>query len=239
MDCFGLGGILVKEEDVQEVVSKHKDFCAAQGINYPLHSSRIRGGRGKFAWLKTPEKAGIFMPALEEFLLDLPVVGIACVVHRPGYVERYKASYAEQLWLMCKTAFTILVERSAKFADGESRALEIYHEEAGKKEDRDIINYIRELKTTGSPFSEDTSDGYAPLTATDYKRIILGEPHRRTKKMSMLQVADLLLYPMAKGGYDAAYRPYSKLREAGKLIDCHLTTAQIPQLGIKYSCFDG
>ena len=39
----------------------------------------------------------------------------------------------------------------------------------------------------------------------------------------MIQIADLVLYPMAKGGYDSDYRPYKKLKESGKLIDCLLT----------------
>src|SRR5712691_1110287 len=100
MDCFGLGGILVKEEDIEAILQKHKSFCAEWNIDYPLHSSKIRGGQGKFGWLKKPENAGLFFPALEEFLLSLPFVGIACVIDRPGYVARYKESYDESLWLL-------------------------------------------------------------------------------------------------------------------------------------------
>ena len=70
MDCFGLGGVLVKEEDVDEILEKHKSFCGEWGIDYPLHSYQIRGGRGKFGWLKNPEKAASFLPhAIEDFLL--------------------------------------------------------------------------------------------------------------------------------------------------------------------------
>jgi hypothetical protein len=116
MDCFGLGGILVKEEDIEAMLQKHKAFCAEWNIDYPLHSSKIRGGQGKFGWLKKPENAGLFFPALEEFLLSLPFVGIACVIDRPGYVARYKESYDESLWYMCKTAFCVLAERAAKLA---------------------------------------------------------------------------------------------------------------------------
>jgi hypothetical protein len=67
----------------------------------------------------------LFFPALEEFLLSLPFVGIACVIDRPGYVARYKESYDESLWYMCKTAFCVLAERAAKFADDHGRQLEI------------------------------------------------------------------------------------------------------------------
>jgi hypothetical protein len=103
MDCFALGGFLLKEEDIPDLRKKHAAFCAEWKINYPLHSSSIRGGRGKFAWRKKPETAGLFFPSLEEFLLSLPIVGIACLIHRPGYVTRYTDTYNEGLWYMCKT----------------------------------------------------------------------------------------------------------------------------------------
>ena len=54
----------------------------------------------------------------------------------------------------------------------------------------------------------------------------------------MLQIADLYLYPIAKGGYDPTYRPYVELMEAGRLIDAKFNEADRPLLGIKYSCFD-
>ena len=37
MDCFGLGGILVKEEDIEDVLQKYKTFCAEWNIDYFLH----------------------------------------------------------------------------------------------------------------------------------------------------------------------------------------------------------
>lgn len=237
MNCFALGGFLLKEEDIPDLRAKHSTFCAAWKIDYPLHSSSIRGGRGKFAWLKKPETAGLFFPALEEFLLSLPIIGIACVIHRPGYLARYRDTYPESLWFMCKTAFTILVERSAKYAHEHARHLEIVFEGTGKREDRDLKRYLRELKRHGSPFNHQTSQGYTPLTAKDYARIILGEAHQKTKLVPMLQVADLVLYPIAKGGYDPTYPPFQKLKNAGKLIDSGLSPEQLPARGIKYSCF--
>lgn len=237
MDCFGLGGFLLKEEDIPVLRKKHEAFCSQWKITYPLHSSSIRGGRGKFAWLKTPENARLFFPSLDEFILSLPIIGIACIIDRPGYVARYQHTYDQNLWYMCKTAFTILVERSAKFADRHGRKLEIVFEKSGQKEDRDIKRYLNDLKQRGSPFSAETSQGYSPLTPEDYRRIILGEPHQKTKVIPMLQIADLVLYPMAKGGYDPRYKPYEDLKKNMKLIDCFLKEAEIPFLGIKYSCF--
>ncbi|MGF1608095.1 MAG: DUF3800 domain-containing protein [Kiloniellales bacterium] len=163
MDCFALGGVLIREEEVDQVYAAYKTFCAEHSITYPLHSWAIRGGRGKFAWLKKPERAGIFLSALEEFLLSLPIVTIACVVNRPGYVARYRDRYRERLWFMCKTAFSILTERAAKFVDEQEGKLEIYFETTGKKEDKDLVTYMRSLKTEGPPFSSETSAGYTPL----------------------------------------------------------------------------
>ena len=237
MDCFGLGGFLVKEEDVSSVFAGHEAFCERWNIRYPLHSQRIRGGRNDFSWLrKNPEKAYEFHSQLNDFLLSLPIICLACIIDRRGYVSRYKDVH-HKLWYMCKTAFTVLVERAAKFADEQGRKLEIYFEGTGKKEDRDITNYARELKKIGSPFNQATSGKYQPLLREDYARIILGEPHRRTKKLPLLQIADLILYPMAKGGYDQAYRPYQKLMMAGKLIDHWFSKEDRVARGIKYSCF--
>lgn len=237
MDCFGLGGFLLKEEDIPELRAKHTAFCEQWSITYPLHSRRIRGGRGKFSWLKKPENARLFFPSLDEFIFSLPLVGIAAVIDRPGYLARYKDRH-EKLWYMCKTAFTILTERAARFADEHGRKLEIVHEMSGKYEDRDIRDYLKELKGTGNAFNPETSKKYDGLTSEDYRRIVLGEPHQKSKLIPMLQVADLLLYPMAKGGYDPSYVPYQELKKRGKLIDCFLEEKDIPFRGIKYYCFD-
>ncbi|MGP4686728.1 DUF3800 domain-containing protein [Agrobacterium pusense] len=237
MDCFGLGGILIKEEDIEEVKQRHKAFCEAHSITYPLHSHKIRGGRGDFGWLKKPENARIFFPELDKFILDLPVIGIAAIVDRPGYVERYRELYSERLWLMCKTSYSILIERAAKFAESQGRALRVFFEESGKHEDRDIIHYAKLLKTEGMPFSTATSSGYASLSSEDFRRVVRGEPKRRTKATVMLQIADLMLYPMAKGGYEPTYKPYVDLIAAGKLIDALLPAPERSGLGIKYSCF--
>ena len=237
MNCFALGGILVKEEDIEELLGKHKNFCSEWKIDYPLHSSRIRGGRGNFGWLRRHGTEKLFLPALQEFLLSLPFVGIACVVNRPGYEARYGARHHNQRWPMSKTTFSILIERVAKFADGKGKNLEVYFEQSGKTEDKRIIQYMRDLKRDGNPFDEGNSKGYQPLTAEDYRRIVLGEPHRLTKAAPPAQIADLVLYPMAKGGYSSDYYPYRKLKEAGKLLDCLVAEDEVSVRGIKYSCF--
>lgn len=238
VDGFALGGILVREEDIGFILGRYRAFVDEWGIDYYLHSTRIRCRQGKFAWLQKKENAERFYPALESFLLSLPVIGIACVVHRPGYVARYKEKYHDRLWYMCKTTFAILVERAAKYADKQDRKLEIVFESSGKYEDRDINSYLKELKKKGNPFNPTTSEGYCPLSSKDFSRIILGEPKRKTKANHLLQIADLFLFPMVKGGYDQKYFPYRRLKESGKLIDCVLSEEDCPYMSIKYSCFD-
>lgn len=239
MDYFALGGVLVFEDEVDGLIKAHKAFMASWGLEYPLHSSRIRGCRGPFSWLRTqPDRAASFLAALEEFLVGLPVLGIACVVDRPGYVARYSERYGGQPWLMCKTAYAILIERAAKYAQQFDAELEIFFEQSGKAEDRDLKAYTKLLKQEGMPFDPGTSKAYGALTADDFKAVILGEARERTKKTPMIQVADLYLYPMVKGGYDAAYGPYRTLLAVNRLIDAILSEEERPILGIKYSCFD-
>jgi hypothetical protein len=97
---------------------------------------------------------------------------------------------------------------------------------------------VRALKREGMPFDPSASRQYDALGADDFKALILGEPRERTKKTPMIQVADLYLYPMAKGGYEPDYSPYRALMGAARLIDATLNADELPHLGIKYSCFD-
>lgn len=237
MDCFGLGGILVNEEDIDGLIAAYKAFRETWKIDYPLHSYKIRGGREEFGWLKKPENAAEFLPALEAFLLSLPIIGIAAVVHRPGYVERYQEIYRDRMWMMCKTSYSVLIERSAKFARSRHRRLRVFFEGAGPIEDGDILAYAKALKKEGMPFDRQNSAAYGALSPDEFRQLVLGEPRRRTKATPMIQIADLVLYPMAKAGYDPTYKPYRKLMEHGRLIDALLDPKDIPTLGIKYSCF--
>jgi hypothetical protein len=238
MNCFAFGGFMIRAADVEALKDAHRTFCARWSIDYPLHSYEIRGGRGDFGWLKNPSVAFEFLTSLEQFMLDLPVIGIAAVVDRPGYVARYRDVYRNGLWFMCRTAYSILIERAARYADEQGCQLRVYFEGAGRDEDRSLLAYAKELKQKGMPFSSAASTVYNGLSAADFQRIILGDPIRQTKNSRMMQIADLMLYPMAKGGYAPTYRPYRALMDGGKLIDSRLLPDQIPTRGIKYSCFE-
>lgn len=236
LDCFGLGGVMINYPDVDIVWQHHQAFCKKWNIDYPLHSHEIRGGRQNFKWLKNPEIAAEFMPDFTRFLTSLPVIGIAAIIDRPGYVKRYHDKYDGNPWHMDKTALTILLERAAKYADSRGKHLRVFFEQCGRNEDTDLKQHAKNLKIYGMPFSTPNPD-YKGLVAADFKRIIRGEPREKTKKMAQIQIADLYLYPMAKGGYDPEYRPYKQLKVAGKIIDAWLTPEDIPNRGIKYSCF--
>ncbi|MGY3605129.1 MULTISPECIES: DUF3800 domain-containing protein [unclassified Bradyrhizobium] len=235
---FALGGVLIDDQDVLETNKRHEAFVKKWQLPGPLHSTKLRGLRDQFRFLRNNPERDKFFTELEELLLGVPVLGIACVIHRPGYNARYKEAHGPNRWKMCKTAATILAERAAKYADSRGAKLMILFEQSGKREDRDIVDYVRSLKQNGMPFDQSNSAPYSSLRAEDFTRIILGEPHRITKKYGLAQIADLFLYPMIKGGYDDSYPPYAKLVGRNMVIDCHLKADEIPLRGVKYSCFD-
>lgn len=239
MDCFALGGILIHELNINQAVVAYKSFCGEWKINYPLHSSEIRGMRENFRWLQDNTKlANKFHHELNLLLTNIPTLGFAAVVNRPGYNERYKEQFGEQRWQLCKTAYCILVERVAKYVASQGGTFEVFFEQSGKKEDRMIKNYARTLKKQGLPFTKETSSKYMPFTHADFKRIMLGEPRERTKKCVLTQLSDLYLYPIVKRKYDPTYRPWIELDGAGKIIDSILNEKERALLGVKYSCFD-
>lgn len=241
LDWFALGGILINEDDNEEAIELYKSFVSKWEITVPLHSTKIRGRRNEFSWLGKSSKsvaADEFYKDLTKMLTSQPVIGIACVIDRPGYNKRYSEKYQNKPWLMCKTAYSILIERATKFASENDAKLEVFYEEAGKKEDRNIIAYHKELKRSGMPFNNKNSVNYSSLNNMDFQKIILGDPERLTKKSPFIQLADLYLYPIVKGGYDSEYQPYRDLFKASRIIDALLDETELSAKGIKYSCFD-
>lgn len=238
IDAFALGGFLVESEGAPQAVELHKEFIQAQGLTYPLHSNPIRCKKGNFRWLANDEsRAKQFYAELSRLLLNAPGLLIACVVHRPGYNSRYVPLYGAARWMLCKSAYAILVERAAKYAHSHGRRLRVYIESSGKREDRILREYHRELATEGMPFQPQTSHRYSPLCPEALRAILMKNPQFIKKTNPLAQLADLVLYPVVKGGYEQNYQPYRLLKESGKLIDAHVADPEI--LGIKYYCFDG
>lgn len=238
-DWFALGGILIKEEAESEARKLHADFCGRWSIDYPLHSVKIRHKSDEFAWLKTIPKsdADAFYQDLQALIVSVPVLGHACVIDRPGYHGRYFEMYGRRRWHLCKTAFSIVCERVAKLAVRDNRRVRVFVEETDRDADRRISGYFKELRAEGLPFGKDTSSKYGPLDAVDLRYRLLDQGFKR-KSSPMMQLADLYLYPMCRGRYDAGYGPTLILRDHAKLVDCIIEQGDIEHLGIKYSCFD-
>ena len=78
---------------------------------------------------------------------------------------------------------------------------------------------------------------YGPLSA-DELRETLYEFKLKEKRSPLIQIADLYLWPLCQGGYDATYDPYSKLISHGRVADCVCAPEEIESKGVKYFCFD-
>jgi hypothetical protein len=237
---FALGGVIIADADYLAILAAHADFCARYNITIPLHSQEIRRRRGIYGQIARDAAAWEkFMRDLAEFLVGLPVIGIACVIDRLGYHNRYAKPYSSGMWRMPKTAYSIVAERSAKWARRHGATLEIFFERSGEKEDRRIEQYHKALKANGMPFAGGGAGGYAPLTAAQFSETVLGDANGVMKSAPLAQIADLYLYPMVRGRYEPEYRAYQWLCEKKKLLDHHLSADEVAALGIKYSCFDG
>jgi hypothetical protein len=238
-DWFALGGILINEEDEYAAEALHADFCDHWKIDYPLHSFDIRQRTGRFAWLNTLESKQYdrFMSDLTGMLVKMPVTGHACVIDRPGYDARYREKHAGNRWMLCRTAFTVICERAAKIASRVSRRLRLYPEDGDPTANAFVRTYYRELLTGGMPFEPGSSAKYRPLSALDFRTTLYGLKFKR-KSSALAQIADLYLYPLCRGRYEPAYRPYLVLREQKKTIDDVIPYNLVEQMGLKYSCFE-
>jgi Protein of unknown function (DUF3800) len=238
-DWFALGGILVRDPDEQAVRDLHEAFCRKWGFTCPIHSVEVRARNGGFLWLERRPKRDkdIFYEDLYQLLKSIPVMGLACVIDRPGYNARYLEKYGRQRWSLCKSAFTISVERAAKYARTQNCRLRVLPERCNKTEDRMLKSYYNDLKKVGQPFDAMRSEKYRPLTPAEFASTLL-EFQPKSKTSPMAQFADLYLWPMCMGGYNAANLPYKRLKEDGKLIECHVPEGDWPMLATKYYCFD-
>jgi len=239
-DWFALGGVLIDESRLQEAENSVDAFNARwpRIAGAPLHSSCIRSRTGAFRWLidASASDKDAFMGDLTSLMTRLPIVVLACVVDRPGYNRRYKDLYGQERWSLCRTAFSIAVERAAKYSIAQGKRLRVHVEQSDRKTEARLKGYYEHLRSKGAPFRQGTSAKYGPLEPADLAQALL-EFRIKSKASRLMQVADLALWPVCKGGYVPELKPYVALREAGKLLDLHCTEANGLH-GIKYSCFD-
>ena len=200
-DWFALGGVLVRDEDEDEARRLHAAFVGKWGVTAPLHSSEIRSQNEGFFWLrdKSKDEQAAFYEDLYCLMRDAPVTGIACVIDRPGYNARYAEKYIENRWMLCKTAFSVIVERAAKFAILQGYRLRVLPEKCNKPEDAALTAYYRELRSEGPPFDAKNSGKYAPLTKDQFAATLY-DLRFKAKSSPMAQFADLYLWPVCMGG---------------------------------------
>lgn len=240
LDYFALGGVLVRSEDVETINDAHRKLCTNHNITYPLHFSCIRSKKKHFRWMESDhERAESFLNDMWEMMFELPIIGHACVIHRPGYIARYHERYGSNRWELCKSAYTIAVERAAKFALREGRKLIVHIEQTGRKEDRRIKTYHREMLEAGMPFDTANSLKYAPVDSDRFKKTMTANPSFYTKANLLGQLADIALFTLAKGGYDSNYRPYKGMVDSNTILNQQTVSGDVNVEGVKYYCFDG
>lgn len=238
-DWFALGGILLKANDkefIEESMLKFRERWP-QLNGSPLRSYNIRNQSGNFRWLSelSSQDRNQFYTELGEMICGLPVIISACVIHRPGYNARYKEKYQGQRWQLSKSAFTISVERSAKWAISQNSRLRVFVERSDRKTESLLKSYYEEMRSEGLPFDAKNSAKYQPMAAAMLRETLF-EFRVKTKESHLMQLADLALWPTCHGGYDTAHKPFQMLSQSGRLLDAHCTPENGLQ-GIKYFCF--
>jgi hypothetical protein len=209
------------------------------GMEKPLHSAEIRAQSKGFRWLRRCSAAQLdeFHADIERLATHSHLTAIACVIDRPGYNERYLAKYGDKRWSLCKTSFSIVVERAVKYAQRLGCRLRVNVERSDKTVDALVLGYYEELRSTGQPFDGDASAKYSPIAAQAFAETLY-EFRTKNKTSPPMQIADVCLWPMCIGGYTPSNKPYLALRAAGSLVDCKLRPDEISTCGIKYSCWD-
>ena len=238
---FALGGVLLEREQEATIEQAVANFKQRWNISLdtPLHGNEIRSKKKKFAWLGklSEQERNDFLEDLSNTITSLPIIVHACVISRPGYHDRYLEQYGENTWEMMKSAFSILIERSVKYVSDRGESIMIYYEEAGKREDRLLQQYFNEIRESGHPFDSENASKYSPLSAEQISECLRGIEGKK-KSNSILQIADLCLYPVARGKDKPDDRAYLALKENQILVDSQLSSEEIRSRGIKYYCFD-
>lgn len=236
-DWFALGGVLIHEDQESRAREKIADLVGKWGISFPLHSSEIRAKSGNFSWLRDKENCALFLGDLQHLLCELDTVGLACVIDRPGYNKRYEEKYGRKKWTLCKTAFSIVVERAARFAASHDARLRVFVERSDKDGERALKRYYDEMRGVGMPFDPQSSAKYTPLPAANLAQTLYDFKVKQ-KSSPLMQIADLYLYPLCRGGYESTYAPFQALISAGRLIEASIDPNTIERCGTKYSCFE-
>ncbi|WP_292229649.1 DUF3800 domain-containing protein [Mesorhizobium sp.] len=237
-DWFGFGGFLIRGEDNDHLRDAVAAFADKWKLRHPLHITDMISEKKGFSWLERAKQStrDEFWQGWREVLCSAPVIGIGCVIDRPGYVARgYLEDYNDK-WLLCRSAFDIAVERAAKIARLEDRKLHVVFEQDPAVNEI-VTGYFRNLKENGLAFDENNSGKYQPLSQAQFAET-LGRIQHKPKSHPLLQVADSFIYAMSRHAYDRKFWIHRSLRDRKKLADFALPDEHLPQLGVKYYCFD-
>lgn len=239
-DWFGLGGYLLWDTDKVAVRTLHQQFCDEWHITAPFHITDMLAVKKGFSWLgriSEKEKAR-FWEEYKNMLSSIPALGTGCVISRPGYVKRgYIETHGKNKWLLCRSAFDITLERSAKFARSEGVKLDVVFEADGPNNEV-MKGYFRNLKENGLAFDGERSGKYAPMSKEEFADT-LGTIEYKAKSSPYLQIADSYIYAIARQKYDRHFGVYGRLRDRKRIINFALGDAdRIKTMGIKYYCFD-
>jgi hypothetical protein len=239
-DWFAMGGVLIRAEDEAAAKTSLANFKKQwPQITAPLHLTDMRSEKKKFAWIGRlkAEDRDRFWSGYRTFLATLPVAGTACVIDRPGYVARgYGKRSGDSKWLLCRSAFDIVVERSAKLAKQQGRRLKIFYEMADPSTNQMIENYFYNIKENGLGFDAATSAKYLPLIQEDFRHLLL-DIEGKDKTNRLMQVADSYIYAIARGSYERKFNLYRRLAEAGRLVTSQVDPKFAGILGVKTYCF--
>lgn len=240
-DWFAIGGILVRAEDEDAVKTALAGFKKQwPQITAPLHLTDMRSEKKKFAWIGrlSGTDRDRFWSGYRTFLAGIPAAGTACVIDRPGYVARgYGKREGDSKWLLCRSAFDIVVERAAKLAKQQGRRLKIYYEMADPATNAMIEGYFSRIKNNGMGFDVQNSAKYLPLTAADFQHLLL-DIEGKDKSNRLMQIADTYVYAIARGSYDRKFGIYRRLAESGRLVTSQVAAEHAPILGVKTYCFE-
>lgn len=240
---FALAGLLVKAEDEETCKAAHDAFYGRwPQITSPLHLTDMHGMTAGFRWLRglTDKERADFWSDYHTMICALPVVGHGCVVHRPGYRDRgYGSRAGDAKWNLCRSAFNILVERSAKIANAEGRRLRVKYEGADPGANQLLKSYWALLKDgRGLGFNPQNAAIYNPFSPADLAATLV-DLERKDKRSKLTQFADTFALAIAKGRYQPRYSTYAALRAAGRLADDYVGIERAGSEGVKYYCFDG
>lgn len=240
---FALGGLMVKEEDEEACKAAYEAFYARwPQMTGPLHLTDMLATKKKFAWLGTlgPQDARRFWDDYHATLASLPVIGQACVVHRPGYRDRgYGSREGDAKWDLCRTAFNILIERAAKIAATDGRRLRVKYEGSDRDADHALRTYWALLKgARGLGFNATNAAKYDPFPPEKLAATLI-DLERKDKKSKLMQLADSFVLSLSRGRYQKDFSTLLAIKQAGIISDDIVGPERATAEGVKYSCFDG